>query len=68
MIEMYVLSLDQLSHKTAAKRRTDRTIDPAIVVLFNVFLYLPGHCNHVRKDQIAAVKSVIIHADQVILL
>ena len=65
---MDVFPLDQLSHKGAAERGADRAVEPPSEVLFDIGFDLLRDREHIRKDRAAAVKAVVIDADQVILL
>ena len=64
--EMDVLPLDQLAYKAAAQRGTDCPVKPAAVFFFDVLFYLLCDRDHIREDRSAAVKAVVVDADQVI--
>lgn len=68
MIDMDILSLNQLPNKAASQRGADCAVDSAIKVIFNIFFYFLSDCDHIRKDQITAVKAIVIYTDQEILL
>ena len=65
---MNILSLDQLSYKAASQRRTECSVYPAIKVICNILFNLLSDSDHIKKDQIAAIKSIVIDTDQVILI
>ena len=68
MIQMNILSLDQLSYKAASQRRPECSVYPAIEVIFDVLFDLPRHREHIGENEVTAVKTIIIDADQVILI
>ena len=68
MVDVDVLPLDQLADEAAAQRGTDRPVQAGAVFFFDVLFDLFRDRNHVGENGIAAVKAVVVDADQVIFL
>ena len=67
MIDMDILSLNELPDKTRSQRRSYCTVNSAAVLFLYISLDLLRDRDHVREDVLTAVESVIVHADEMIL-
>ena len=58
--------LDQLPDKTAPQGRTDCSIDLSVVFGKNVRFYFFRDRDYIRKNQITAVKAIVVYANQMV--